>query len=230
MIALDNHSIAYSTACIFAWGQNTGQLGLRSTESVISTPQLVLSGQQIVLFDACNSGMAFYSGGTTTLNIFNNYKMRFFKTPSLEALTQLSISDAEKSLKVLLMTASNQVYIWDDQSQQYTKCYYTLCPQFETARLFWSGSRVVFLAGGDLFMSTSLSIVKYSESEEVSEYQEIYSSKKDICQTHRMKISLKRTPFASHVKEVWTDSDGLNCIFIRVSLIIFCDHCDIGID
>lgn len=217
-MALDNHSIAYSTACIFAWGQNTGQLGLRTTESVINTPQLVLSGQQIALLDACNSGMAFYCGGSTTLNIFNNYKMRFFKTPSLEALKQLSITDAEKVLKVLLMTASNQVYIWDDHSQQYTKCYYTICPQFETARLFWSGSRVVFLAGGDLFVSNSMNMVKYSESEEVSEYQEIYSSKRDICQTHRMKINLKRTPFASHVTDVWTDSDGLNFVFIRVSL------------
>lgn len=120
VIALDFHSVAFSAASIFAWGQNTGQLGLRSAEAVVATPQLVLTGQKILLLDACNSGLAFYSGNKT-LNVFNNYKMRFFKTPSLEILKQLSIGDSDQVLKVLVMTESYQICIWDDTTQKYTK-------------------------------------------------------------------------------------------------------------
>lgn len=81
VIALENHSIAYGNDSLFAWGQNTGQLGLRTTvEGIVQTPQRVLSGQQILLLDACNTGLAFYSGNKF-LNVFNNYKLRFFKTP-----------------------------------------------------------------------------------------------------------------------------------------------------
>lgn len=217
VIALDSHSIAYSTTSLFAWGQNTGQLGLRSSDSVIATPQLMLSGQQILLLDACNTGLAFYSGTNKSLNIFNNYKMRFFKTPALEVIKQLSIGDADKVLKVLVMTDTYQIYIWDDVTQKYTKCYYSVCRQFEITKMFWSGTKICLLAGDDVMMSTSLTVVKYNESEDVSEYQEIYSTKKDICQTNRIKINLKRVPFASNVKDVWCDTDGLNCIFIRVT-------------
>lgn len=121
VIALDNYSIAWSSHSIFAWGQNTGQLGSRSTtDNIISTPQKVLSGQQIVVLDACNSGIAFYTYNKL-LCVFNNYKMKFFKPPGLEAIKQLTIGDADNVLKVLVMTESYQVYIWDDSSQKYTK-------------------------------------------------------------------------------------------------------------
>lgn len=220
VIALDQHSIAYSGSCLFAWGSNTGQLGLRSTEPIIPSPQLVLNGQQILLLDACNSGLAFYSGNKS-LNVFSSYKMRFFKTPGLEVIKQLSITDAEGVLKVLVMTDSNQIYIWDDILQKYTKCYYSMCRQFEIRKLFWSGSKIMILAGEDIFTSTSSNLVKYNESEDVSEYQEIYSTKKDICQTNRIKINLRRIPLTSNVRDVWTDGDGHNCIFIRVSHSFF---------
>lgn len=217
VIALDNHSIAYSSTSIYAWGQNSGQLGSRSTsDTVFNTPQMVLTGQQILLLSACNSGMAFYTGNKL-LNIFSNYKIRYFKTPSLEVIRQLAIGDTEKVLKVLVMTESHQVYIWDDLTQKYTKCSFSICRQFEVTKMFWSGSKIVFLAGEDVYMSTSTNLVKYDESEDVSEYQEIYSTKKDICQTNRIKISLRRVPLASHVKDVWCDYEGHNCIFIRVS-------------
>lgn len=97
------------------------------------------------------------------------------------------------------------------------RCYYSICRQFEITKMFWSGSRIVFLAGRDVMMSTSLAVVSCKESEEeVSEYQETYSTKKDISQTNRIRINLKRIPFASHVKDIWSDADGLNCIYIRV--------------
>lgn len=215
VIALENHSIAYGNDSVFAWGQNTGQLGLRTTaESILQTPQRVLSGQQILLLDACNTGLAFYSGNKF-LNVFNNFKMKFFKTPSLEVIKQLAVGDADKLLKVLVMTESYQIYIWDDSSQKYTKCFYASCRQLDISKMFWSGNRIVFLASEDVLISTGMNVVNYNESDDVSEYQEIYSTKKDICQTSRIKISLKRVPLASSVRDVWSDYDGLNCIFTR---------------
>lgn len=122
VIALENHSIAFSDREIFAWGQNSGQLGLRTTSDVVRIPQSVpLNGQKIILLDACNTGLAFYSGNNKYLNVFINHKMKFFKTPSLEGITQLTIGDADKVVKVLVMTESYQIYIWDDANQKYTK-------------------------------------------------------------------------------------------------------------
>lgn len=89
--------------------------------------------------------------------------------------------------------------------------------QLDIEKMFWTGNRIVFLTGEDLYISTAMSMVAYSESEDVSEYQEIYSTKKDICQTNRIRINLKRISFCSHVRDVWSDYEGLNYIFIRVS-------------
>lgn len=89
--------------------------------------------------------------------------------------------------------------------------------QLDVEKMFWSGSRIVFLTGEDIYISTAMNAVAYNESEDVSEYQEIYSTKKDICQTNRIKINLKRVCYGSNVRDVWSDYEGLNFIFIRVS-------------
>lgn len=79
VIALDNHSVVYGGQSVFAWGHNIGQLGLKSTVEFIKNPQVVLSGQPIILVDACNTGLAVYTGNT--LNVFSNFKTKFMKTP-----------------------------------------------------------------------------------------------------------------------------------------------------
>lgn len=216
IIALDQHSIVYSASLIFAWGQNTGQLGLRSSEGIIPTPVLAVEIPQIILLDACNSGLTFYSANKS-LNVFYSYKMHFYKTPNLESIRHLAITDADKILKVLVMTDSQQIYIWDEQTQKYTKCDYNICRQFEVTKLIWSGTNIVVLAGDSVFLSSSMSAVSYTEPEDVSEYQEIYSTKKDISQTNSIKVRLRRVNFASNVKNVWCDAAGLNFIFIRAS-------------
>lgn len=134
----------------------------------------------------------------------------------MEVINQLAITDEGKVLKILVLTDSYQIYIWDDVTQKYTKCNYSISSQFEITKILWSGSKIVILADGDVYMSSAMNTVNYNESDDVSEYQEIYSTKKDICQTHMINIQLKRLVQASNVKDIWSDSDGLNCIFVRV--------------
>lgn len=80
---------------------------------------------------------------------------------------------------------------------------------------------MVFLCDGDVFLSTTINVVNFNEADDRSEYQEIYSTKKDILQTSQIKIGLKRIPLVSQVKHIWVDYAGTNFALIRVRC---CDY------
>ncbi|KAG4074667.1 hypothetical protein HA402_004538 [Bradysia odoriphaga] len=215
VIAKDYHSVAHRQYSVHAWGKNGGQFGAVNVDTSVPV-KLETFGNQLLLVESSNAAIVCCTA-TNNILIFHKYKMKSIKTPRHETVKAMAILGgqfcgvdgdvkSDETLKILICTESNQLYIWYEDINQYVRCI-TQLKNLNLTKLLWPRENlIIFVANGNLNSGTiSLHDIKKTLPAAAEEYQEIVSTKKDMSTVKEFQISFNRIPKVDRVVEIQCD-------------------------
>ncbi|EDW72399.1 uncharacterized protein Dwil_GK20738 [Drosophila willistoni] len=136
VIACDQHSIAYSSKCVYVWGANQGQFGLGPNQQSIVVPvQMKLPAKTVIRFVEANNAATVIYNDEKVISLYYGEKTKYIKTPDYEDLKSIAVmggniksstKGSAAALKLLMLTETNVIYLWYENTQQFYRC--TLLP------------------------------------------------------------------------------------------------------
>jgi inhibitor of Bruton tyrosine kinase len=225
VIACDYHSLFVSKQGVFVCGLNVGQFG-GIQESIIYPRRLPhpASNQDLEIkwAQSNNCCICTYSSHKemTFFTIFYNRRVKTYKNPLMEVITQCAISGGEmlynsdeisksssqKPLTVTVMTEFKNLYIWYEDLSQFVKVHVSTLFSTQIREFTTCGDGLLIEAEGQLFKASFQH--KVSKMHQIdSDFQEFHS-KRDVSQFQCSKMSLKRVPYVTNVNSYCCDVDG----------------------
>ncbi|KFB49169.1 AGAP009939-PA-like protein [Anopheles sinensis] len=236
IIAKDYHSIAVADADVYVWGLNGGQFGFKRDPALIVLPKaipLVPESAQakdgasavkwdttVKLVESSNAAIVVYTQ-SKFLHIFSGFKVKTYKKPLMEKIECLSVTGGELQttrddvtrssgdLRVLVFTASRNIYIWYEDCQQFVRCVFAQSRNLEVDKILWCANNALVLLLGNLYQGTITNKMPCAVRTQHSEYKETYT-RKELCETLRSRIELKRIRNLNNVVDFVCDADGEN--------------------
>uniref|UniRef100_A0A182NAV7 BTB domain-containing protein n=1 Tax=Anopheles dirus TaxID=7168 RepID=A0A182NAV7_9DIPT len=239
VIARDYHSVAVLDADIFVWGLNGGQFGLKRdsrSDLIVLPKQIPLIPEGALLYDdgcavkrdttiklveSSNAAIVVYTM-KNFLHIFNGFKVKTYKKPLMEKIECLSVMGGELQteqedvvkrsgdLRVLVFTASRNIYIWYDDCQQFIRCVFAQSRNLEVEKIRWcSPNKTLVLLLGNLYQGIITNKLPRSAQPQFRDFKETYT-RKELCETLQSQIELRRVRNLSNVVDFATDVDGEN--------------------
>uniref|UniRef100_A0A182QEH7 BTB domain-containing protein n=1 Tax=Anopheles farauti TaxID=69004 RepID=A0A182QEH7_9DIPT len=239
VIARDYHSIAVLDADIYVWGLNGGQFGLKrdSRSDLIVLPKpipLIPEGAMlyddgnavkrdttIKLVESSNAAIVVYTV-KKFLHIFNGFKVKTYKKPLMEEIECLSVMGGELQteqddvvkragdLRVLVFTASRNIYIWYDDCQQFIRCVFAQSRNLEVEKIRWcSPNKTLVLLLGNLYEGIITNKLPHAAEPQFRDFKETYT-RKELCETLQSQIELRRVRNLCNVVDFACDTDGEN--------------------
>ncbi|XP_053664710.1 inhibitor of Bruton tyrosine kinase [Anopheles marshallii] len=239
VIAKDYHSIAVLDADIYVWGLNGGQFGLKrdSGSDMIVLPKpmpliperstlkddssAVKRDTTIKLIESSNAAIVVYTM-KHFLHIFSGFKVKTYKKPLLEKIECLSVTGGELQtgqddvvkrsgdLRVIVFTASRNIYIWYEDCQQFVRCVFAQSRNLEVEKVRWcSQQHALVLLLGNLYQGIITNKLPRSAKHQYSEFKETYI-RKELCDTLQSRIELRRVRNLSNVVDFTCDAEGEN--------------------
>uniref|UniRef100_A0AAG5DB42 BTB domain-containing protein n=1 Tax=Anopheles atroparvus TaxID=41427 RepID=A0AAG5DB42_ANOAO len=238
IIAKDYHSIAVADADVYVWGLNVGQFGFkRDQASLIVLPKAIQLIPEVVqgmdgagsvvkrdttikLVESSNAAIVVYTQ-SKFLHIFTGYKVKTYKKPLMEKIECLSVTGGELhttrddvtrssgDLRVLVFTASRNIYIWYEDCQQFVRCVFAQSRNLEVEKILWCANDALVLLLGNLYRGTITNKMPCTSRPQHSEYKETYT-RKELCETLRSRIELKRIRNLNNVVDFVCDGEGEN--------------------
>uniref|UniRef100_A0A182RRB7 BTB domain-containing protein n=1 Tax=Anopheles funestus TaxID=62324 RepID=A0A182RRB7_ANOFN len=234
VIAKDYHSIAVLDADIYVWGLNGGQFGIKrdSRSDMIVLPKpipLIPEGSTlkddgsavkrdttIKLIDSSNAAIVVYTM-KNFLHIFSGFKVK-----TLEKIECLSVTGGELQtdqdevakrsgdLRVIVFTASRNIYIWYEDCQQFVRCVFAQSRNLEVEKIRWcSQQHALVLLLGNLYQGIITNKLPRTSKHQYSEFKETYI-RKELCDTLQSRIELRRVRNLSNVIDFTCDAEGEN--------------------
>lgn len=209
VIACDQHSIAYSTKCIYVWGANQGQFGFSSQTKTILAPTLMKLAERtnISFVEANNAATVVYS---TEKLIFLFYadKTRTIKTPNYEDLKSIAVmggniknstKGSAAALKLLMLTETNVVFIWYENTQQFYSCNFSPIRLPEIKKIIYKCNQVLILSDGCVYRGKCNQLALPAGGQEKPKqnmdiWQNNDQNRTEISREHYVRIDLQRLP------------------------------------
>ncbi|XP_053674901.1 inhibitor of Bruton tyrosine kinase [Anopheles nili] len=240
VIARDYHSIAVLEGDLYVWGLNGGQFGLkrdpRSETIMLPKPipllpegtmlkddaHAVRRDTTIKLVESCNAAVVVYTV-KSFLHIFYGFKVKTYKKPLMEKIECLSVAGGElqtteqedvhrgtTDLRVLVFTASRNIYIWYEDSQQFVRCLFAQSRNLEVEKIRWCSNNALVLLLGNLYQGTITNkLPRTVRTRQQSDFKETHT-RKELCETLQSRIELRRIRNLSNVVDFACDAEGEN--------------------
>uniref|UniRef100_A0A182Y6E7 BTB domain-containing protein n=1 Tax=Anopheles stephensi TaxID=30069 RepID=A0A182Y6E7_ANOST len=238
VIAKDYHSIAVLDTEFYVWGLNGGQFGLKrdSRNEMIVLPKpiaLIPDGTAlkddggavkrdttIKLIESSNAAIVVYTM-QNFLHIFSGFKVKTYKKPLMEKVECLSVAGGELQtdqddvvkragdLRVIVFTASRNIYIWYEDCQQFVRCMFAQSRNLEVEKIRWCAQNTLVLLLGNLYQGIITNKLPRSAKQQFSDFKETYI-RKELCDTLQSRIELRRIRHLSNVIDFTCDADGEN--------------------
>ncbi|ALC41431.1 CG8060 [Drosophila busckii] len=132
VLACDQHSIAYSSKCVYVWGANQGQFGISANTTTIPAPimacNMKLPDKCTIRFVESNNAATVVYTEDMLIFLFYAYKTRVIKTPCYEDLKSIAViggniknstKGSAAALKLMMLTETNVVFLWYENTQQF---------------------------------------------------------------------------------------------------------------
>uniref|UniRef100_A0A182PG48 BTB domain-containing protein n=1 Tax=Anopheles epiroticus TaxID=199890 RepID=A0A182PG48_9DIPT len=238
IIAKDYHSIAVLEADVYVWGLNGGQFGLKrdARSDLIVLPKaipLIPEGAALMddgsavkrdttikLIESSNAAIVVYTV-KHFLHIFSGFKVKTYKKPLLETIKCISVVGGELQtdqddvvkrsgdLRVLVFTASRNIYIWYEDCQQFVRCVFDQSRNLEVEKIRWCSQNALVLLHGNLYQGVITNKLPRSAKQQYSEFKETYT-RKELCETMQSRIELRRVKNLCNVVDFTCDAEGEN--------------------
>ncbi|KAM8711354.1 hypothetical protein ACLKA7_000488 [Drosophila subpalustris] len=209
VIACDQHSIAYSSKCIFVWGANQGQFGISSQTKTILAPTLMKLAERTTIgfVEANNAATVVYSA-EKLIFLFYADKTRTIKTPNYEELKSIAVMGGNiknstkgtaAALKLLMLTETNVVFIWYENTQQFYSCNLSPIRLPEIKKILYKGNQVLILSDGCVYRGKCNQLSFPAGSQDKSKHsmdiwQNNDQNRTEISREHFIRIDLQRVP------------------------------------
>ncbi|KAH8397186.1 hypothetical protein KR215_010290 [Drosophila sulfurigaster] len=220
VIACDQHSIAYSAKCIYVWGANQGQFGISSQTKTIQAPTLMkLPDRTSINFvEANNAATVVY---TTEKLIFLFYadKTRTIKTPNYEDLKSIAVmggniknstKGSAAALKLLMLTETNVVFLWYENTQQFYNCNFSPIRLPQVKKILYKCNQVLILSDGCVYRGKCNQLAFPAGSQEKPKHnmdiwQNNDQNRTEISREHYVRIDLQRVPNIDRAVDIVCD-------------------------
>lgn len=134
------HSMAWGPKCLYTWGLNAGQLGhkMRTDDNYVTKPKAVkllnFAETEIVSADSSDGAVSVYTK-KGDIYVLHEYQCRKIASRQLNVI-QVSIfggnlntnlsGEPNKELKVIALTNTGNLLIWQESIPQLSRCIFTL--------------------------------------------------------------------------------------------------------
>ncbi|KAH8233465.1 hypothetical protein KR026_008461 [Drosophila bipectinata] len=230
VIACDQHSIAYGSRCVYVWGANQGQFGISANTPSIVVPtqvsydrklqkiftkktiyaQIKLPAKTTIRFVEANNAATVIYSEEKMIYLYYAEKTRAIKTPNYEDLKSISVmggniknsaKGSAAALKLLMLTETNVVYLWYENTQQFYRCNFIPIRLPQIKKILYKCNQVMVLSeDGCVYRGKCNQIaLPASELQEKSRpnldiWQNNDQNKTEISREHVIRIELQRVP------------------------------------
>ncbi|KAH8369839.1 hypothetical protein KR093_001095 [Drosophila rubida] len=215
VIACDQHSIAYSTKCIYVWGANQRQFGINANTKTILAPTLARRILQLCMklpdrttisfVEANNAATVVYTTGKLIF-LFYADKTRTIKTPNYEGLKSIAVmggniknsaKGSAAALKLLMLTETNVVFLWYENTQQFYICNFSPIRLPEVKKIVYKCNQVLILSDGCVYRGKCNQLAYPAGSQEKPKHnldiwQNNDQNRTEISREHHVRIDLQR--------------------------------------
>nr|XP_016929755.1 inhibitor of Bruton tyrosine kinase [Drosophila suzukii] len=222
VIACDQHSIAYGSRCVYVWGANQGQFGISANTPSIMVPTLIKlpARTKICFVEANNAATVIYSE-EKMITLYYADKTRYIKTPNYEDLKSISVmggnlknstKGSAAALKLLMLTETNVVYLWYENTQQFYRCNFSPIRLPQIKKILYKCNQVMVLSGDGCVYRGKCNQIALPASglQEKSRgnldiWQDNDQNKTEISREHVIRIELQRVPNIDRANDIFCD-------------------------
>ncbi|KAH8253689.1 hypothetical protein KR032_006546 [Drosophila birchii] len=223
VIACDQHSIAYGSRCVYVWGANQGQFGINANTPSIMVPTMIkLPARTTIRFVEANNAATVIYSEEKMITLFYADKTRYIKTPNYEDLKSISVmgghlknsaKGSAAALKLLMLTETNVVYLWYENTQQFYRCNFSPIRLPEIKKILYKCNQVMVLSDdGCVYRGkcNQIALPASALQEERSRpnldiWQNNDQNKTEISREHVIRIELQRVPNIDRAIDIYCD-------------------------
>nr|AAL29148.1 SD05384p [Drosophila melanogaster] len=222
VIACDQHSIAYGSRCVYVWGANQGQFGISSNTPSITVPTLIkLPAKTTIRFVEANNAATVIYNEEKIITLCYADKTRYIKTPNYEDLKSISVmggnlknstKGSAAALKLLMLTETNVVYLWYENTQQFYRCNFSPIRLHQIKKILYKCNQVMVLSeDGCVYRGKCNQIAMPSSALQeksrgsLDNWQDNDQNKTEISREHVIRIELQRVPNIDRATDIFCD-------------------------
>ncbi|XP_017866421.1 PREDICTED: inhibitor of Bruton tyrosine kinase isoform X1 [Drosophila arizonae] len=233
VIACDQHSIAYSAKAVYVWGANQGQFGISANTKIIAAPTLLkLADRTCIRFVEANNAATVVYTEEKLILLFYADKPRTIKTPNYEHLKSISLmgghiknstKGSAAALKLLMLTETNVVFLWYENTQQFYRCVFSPVRMPQIKRILYKCNQVLLLSmDGCVYRGKCHQLVLPAISQEKSRpnldiWQNNDQHRTEISREHYIRIDLQRVPNVDRVVDIVCDESFVSFAVLQES-------------
>ncbi|XP_001360463.3 inhibitor of Bruton tyrosine kinase [Drosophila pseudoobscura] len=222
VIACDQHSIAYSTKCVYVWGANQGQFGISRTTDTIMAPTLIkLPARTSIRFVEANNAATVIYTEEKMITLFYGDKTRYIKTPNYEDLKSIAVigghlksstKGSAAALKLLMLTETNVVFLWYENTQQFYRCNFSPIRLPEIKKILYKCNQVLILSlDGCVYrgkcnqIALPAGILEEKSKPNMDIWHNNDQNRTEISREHVIRIELQRVPNIDRATDIFCD-------------------------
>ncbi|EDW02415.1 GH21979 [Drosophila grimshawi] len=219
VIACDQHSIAYSSKCIYVWGANQGQFGISAnTKTIVSPTQMKLAERTHIRFVEANNAATVVYTEEKLILLFYADRPRTIKTPNYEDLKSIAVmggnlknsaKGSAAALKLMMLTETNVVFLWYENTQQ---CNFAPIRMPEIKRILYKCNQVLVLSmDGCVYRGKCNQLAlpaggaQDKPKANVDIWQNNDQNRTEISREHYVRIDLQRVPNIDRAVDIVCD-------------------------
>ncbi|KAH8400712.1 hypothetical protein KR009_000515 [Drosophila setifemur] len=222
VIACDQHSIAYGSRCVYVWGANHGQFGISANTPSIVVPTMIrLPARTTIRFVEANNAATVIYNEEKMISLFYADKTRYIKTPNYEDLKSISVMGGQMknsakgsaaALKLLMLTETNVVYLWYENTQQFYRCNFLPIRLPEIKKILYKCNQVMVLSEDGCVYRGKCNQIALPASDRQEQnrpnldvWQSNDQNRTEISREHVIRIELQRVPNVDRVVDIACD-------------------------
>lgn len=166
------HSVAWGPHCLYTWGLNAGQLGhkMRTDDKYVAIPKAVklinFEESEIKALDSSDGAIAFYTrkGDVYVLHEFQCRRIASRQLDIVElncfggklyAGSNKDLKEPPRELKVIALTSTGNLLLWQEADAQLCRCIFTLNRPVIVKQMKLTSNGVIFVTrDGEAFQGT----------------------------------------------------------------------------
>ncbi|CAG9795587.1 unnamed protein product [Diatraea saccharalis] len=227
-----SHAVVWNVRAVYTWGTNVGQLGHPQEEKVLTAPKRVaisINNKEdagFCLASAADAATVITTsrGDVYLLHKYMCKKIAIKQINLRQVCVEAKVSDqgAYSRVTVLLLTTVGQLLIWQDTTNQLTRCVFGLSHQTVITNVTLTHDALYFTTKhGEAFIGTISRKTTPTQPQTIKKEKERDSNKsalvkfleKDDCTP----VRITKIPNVHRAVSIIVDSEGLNfaCLQIR---------------